>query len=372
VKSFGYRLEVGGSGPDKDVRDRIEQLEVEDHADLADVVRIRLTTAVTKAGAGWSVVDDELFRRLAEVKVLVAVGDSVESLVTANVIDVSTNLSVAPGASTVDVVAMDPTVRMDLEEKIRAWPDQADSDIASAIFGEYGFTPVVDSTQPSRSELVTTTLQRASDIRFLRQLAYRNGFECYVETNARSGAVEGHFHAPKLDTETQGVLAVDMGAATNVNTFNARYDMLKPAQAKLAGLAIEGQDEQKGEAESAAAKTLGRTPVLSGDSPRIVLPAQTGLVDGGELQTYAQAVADRTSWAIVAEGDLNTVAYGGPLRAKRPVLVRGAGKQFSGTYYVERVLHVFTGGSYVQRFTLRRNALGLAGDEQFAQVEQTA
>jgi len=54
------------------------------------------------------------------------------------------------------------------------------------------------------------------------------------------------------------------------------------------------------------------------------------------------------------------------MRAKRPILVRGVGQQFSGTYYVERVLHTIkSDGTYVQRFTLRRNALGLKGGEQF-------
>jgi len=86
----------------------------------------------------------------------------------------------------------------------------------------------------------------------------------------------------------------------------------------------------------------------------------------GELQVLAQAVVDRSAWAIVAEGELNTVAYGGVLRAKRPVSVRGAGRQFSGTYYVEKVLHSFTADGYKQRFTLKRNALGLTGSEKFS------
>ncbi|MCM3906046.1 MAG: hypothetical protein ND866_30550, partial [Pyrinomonadaceae bacterium] len=52
-------------------------------------------------------------------------------------------------------------------------------------------------------------------------------------------------------------------------------------------------------------------------------------------------------------------------RAKRPILVRGAGQQFSGTYYVERVNHILTPDSYKQNFTLRRNAVGLSGQESF-------
>ena len=101
-----------------------------------------------------------------------------------------------------------------------------------------------------------------------------------------------------------------------------------------------------------------------------MLPSRTGLVRAGELQTYAQAVVDQSSFAITARGELNTVAYNGILRAKRPVSVRGAGRQFSGTYYVERVSHIFTADSYKQSFSLRRNAVGLSGREKF--VETTA
>ena len=47
-------------------------------------------------------------------------------------------------------------------------------------------------------------------------------------------------------------------------------------------------------------------------------------------------------------------------------MVRGVGRQFSGRYYVERVLHTIGGdGTYTQRFTLRRNATGLTGQENF-------
>jgi uncharacterized protein len=76
-------------------------------------------------------------------------------------------------------------------------------------------------------------------------------------------------------------------------------------------------------------------------------------------------VADQSALAITADGELNTVAYGRLMRAKRPILVRGAGQQFSGTYYVERVHHILTPDSYKQNFTLRRNAVGLPGRESF-------
>jgi len=188
-----------------------------------------------------------------------------------------------------------------------------------------------------------------------------------VEMNPSTGVIEGHFHRPRLEQSPQGVLSVNMGEATNVNSFNARYDMLRPTTAQVTGLDIETQSDQPAQAARPALPGLGKQPALNGDRPRRVLLSQTGQARTGELQTRAQAVADRSAWAITADGELNTVAYGGILRAKRPVNVRGAGKQFSGTYYVRKVLHTFSGDSYTQRFTLRRNALGLTGQERFVE-----
>jgi len=272
------------------------------------------------------------------------------------------------------VVAMDPTVLMNLDEQVRAWPDMADSDIASALFSEYGFEAEVETTSISHQEIQTKTIQRGTDIQFLQMLAKRNGYECYVETSLSGGSARatGHFHKPKVDERPQGVLTVNMGEATNINSFKARYDMLKPVIAKATGLEIESQSDQPAMAEGASLKDLGKSPAAMSDRPRRVLLSGTGLAGTGELQTYAQAVVDESSWAITAEGELNTAAYGGILRAKSPVLVRGAGKQFSGLYYVEKVLHVFAGEGqgYVQRFALRRNALGLTKREDFSEDAQ--
>jgi len=113
-------------------------------------------------------------------------------------------------------------------------------------------------------------------------------------------------------------------------------------------------------------KPLGKDESGPDDQPRKVLLSGTGLAQAGELQTYAQAVADESAWALTAEGELDTAAYGGVLRARRPVLVRGAGQRLSGAWYVERVLHTFTADGYTQRFALRRNALGVTGQERFA------
>jgi len=273
------------------------------------------------------------------------------------------------------VVAMDPTVLMHLEERVKAWPNMKDSDVAAAIFSDpaYQFTPVVDDTQWTRDENDHTLLQRSTDIQFLQQLADRNGFECFVELNPATGAVEGHFHPPRHDGQAQGVLTVNMGAATNVNRFRARFDMLGPTAAQATTLDVEDGSDQSGQADAASQGGLGREEATATDRPRRVLLSQLAMAQSGEAQRYAQAVVDRSSWAIVAEGELNTVAFGGLLRAKRPVMVRGVGRTLSGRYYAERVLlSIGADGTCTQRFTLRRNAVGLTGRERFESEEAVA
>ncbi|MCC7174000.1 MAG: hypothetical protein IT159_02295 [Bryobacterales bacterium] len=364
--AISYTLTIGGAPAPAALIAAVQSIQVEDHAELADLLRIKLTVGVRSDGRGWTVLDDDIFSRLASVSVAIRVANTRETLIHAYVVETSVNFSAQPGQSILTVVAMDPTVLMNLEEKIKPWPDMADSSIATAIFSDYGFTPQVRDSQPARADNEHRVIQRATDIAFLSQLAERNGYECYVETNA-AGQVEGHFHPPDTSQQPQGVLTLNMGEATNVRSFSVRNDMLRPVTVQAKGLEVESGSEQPAESQSQSGGGLGSAATVASDRPRKILLAGTGLAKAGELQTAAQAVVDRSAWAITAEGELDASTYGGVLRAKRPVTVRGAGRALSGTYYVQRVLHTFTAEGYRQQFSLRRNASGLTGQESFTE-----
>lgn len=364
-----YQLLVDGSPASAAVLAAVKKIEIEDHASMADMMKLHLAVAVRERGDGWTVLDDDVFHRLAKLRVNVTVGTGPSlPLLEAYVVHVDTKFSNDPGGSELVVTAMDPTVLMHLEEKVKSWPNQKDSDIAQSIFTDsaYSFSAVVDDTQLSRDEEDHTVTQRGTDIQFLQQLAERNGFECFV-TLTDAGTVEGHFHAPKPDGEAQGVLTVNMGSATNVNTFQAKFDMIAPAVAKAATIDPDDASSQSGDASRAQqSDSMGDSSATPTDRPRTVLLSGLAMAQSGEVQRYAQSVVDRSSWSILAEGALDTVAYAKVLRAKAPVMVRGAGQQFSGRYYVERVLHTIAGdGTWTQQFTARRNATGLTRRENF-------
>lgn len=368
MAEVSYQLTIDGDAAPPELVDALQRLEVEEHADMASIMRLTVAVAVAPDGGSWTVVDDGIFSRFSELALSIKVGsDDPEPVLTAYVIETRTVFAESPGESSVDVVAMDATALMNLEEKVRPWPNMADSDIAQAIFGEYGLRPVVESAEPTRQEDDVVSIQRGTDAQFLKLLAARNGFDLFVSSGA--GGVEGHFHPPKLDEAPQGVLTVGFGGAANVARLTVTNDALRPTVADAGHMAAESGEDQSGSADAASLPDLGGASVLPGPKRRTTLLSGTGVVDTAQLQTFAQGVVDRSTWSVRAEGELSTMRYEGVLRARRPVSVRGVGLTLSGPYYVERVLHAFTEEGYSQQFTLRRNALGLSGAEDFAASE---
>jgi hypothetical protein len=147
--------------------------------------------------------------------------------------------------------------------------------------------------------------------------------------------------------------------------------MLGPTTAAATVLDYEQKSNEPGRANSTSQTVLGGAESTAADRPRKVLLSGLGMGQSAEVQRYAQSVVDRSAWAITAEGEVNTAAFGSVLHAKQPVMVRGVGRAFSGRYYVYKVVHLITSdGTYLQRFTLRRNALGVTSRDQFRSDDQ--
>lgn len=349
-----------------DVVDAVEQIDIERSLEKADVLRLRLGVALSDEGDRWVIADDGIFDRLTSIRLMLTLGLGLPIVVfDGHVAETELQFSEEPGASSLTVVALDITASMNLDERIREWPNMPDSAIAALIFGEYALVPVVDFTQPVRTQVDTTVIQRDTDIRFLRHLAHRNGFDLYVKPTPLPGVVEGHFHRPLLDLPPQGVLSVNFGELTNVRSFRVRRQMFRPAMADARGVDAKTVQKQAASASTAENTELGRESFFT--SARTVAVRGQGLSQTGELQTFAQASADRSAWAITVEGELETAVYGDALEVGQTVLVRGAGPTHSGTYFVERVHHLIDGETYTQQFTLRRNAVAPLGTEMYLQ-----
>lgn len=360
-----FTLGLGDRAAPPELLEAVQAIEVENHAEQADMLRLRLATSVARAGGRWDLLDAGLLRRLANIRVGIRIGDDpVQPLIDAYLIDLKAEFSNDPGRSSVEVVGMDGSTLLQLEQRVRAWPEQSDAQIAETIFDEAGLATEVEPTQAARASRHETTVQRGDDLSFLRRLAERNGFEVYLEVGPDGRGV-GHFHAPRLEQKPQAVLNVSMGPATNVDGFKVQHDMLRPTTARAAGLDAETRREQPADAGAPRQQALGAAPAVGGERQRVELLSGTGLSQASELQTAAQAVVDRAAMALKAEGTVYPADLGSVLRAKHPILVRGAGQELSGTWYVIRVRHELGAEGYAQQLELRRNATGLTRDEEF-------
>src|SRR5262249_15499472 len=160
-------------------------------------------------------------------------------------------------------------------------------------------------TPPSLIEPEGTTTQRGTDIRFLKRLAVRNGFDCYVQPEPLTGLDFGYFRPPSLTGLPQAVLSVNMGPETNVSDFRVQYEMLRPTTVIAAGLDVPTKAPQPALAPAALQFPLGIEGALTRIlPPPIVRPADTGLPRSSDLQTFAQSIVDRSTWAISVEGKL--------------------------------------------------------------------
>lgn len=362
----GYTLLIGLVPASEDLVDAIQQIEVECTLDQASVLRLRFGTPATEIG-DWSILDLDPFRPLTPLQVRLQSGAGApEALINAFVTEHKVTYSEA-GGSTLEVTALDATYAMNLEEKVTSWPNLPDSAIAAAIFGQHTIVPRVDPTPPVLTEPEGTTIQRGTDIRFLRRLARRNGFDCYVQPEPLSGLDVGHFHKRQLTGPPQAVLSVELGTDTNVQDFSVRYELTRATSVTAAGLDVLTKAPQPALAPVALERPLGIEGTLMRQlPPPSIRPADTGLPRTAELQRAAQAIVDRSTWSVVAQG---TVGLDVPLlRPGGLVSIRGAGRLYNGSYVLTLVHHTIQPDGVEQRFEAARNAVSETGTESYREA----
>jgi len=366
-----YAVVLGQAPAGPDLMAAVQDIEIEQSIDLASIVRIRLGLAETRDGTDWDMLKDDPFKPLTSLTVRVVLGSKPVTLINSYLTGQMAQFADEPGRSTLEVIGLDATLLMNLEEKIRPWPNLSDSDIAQQIFADYPLQAQVSATPGSLRDPEGTPTQRSTDMRFVRRLAQRNGFECYVHPDPDSGSDTVYFGPPRPGDPHQAVLTIGGGQTNNVSEFEVRYDMLRPTTVAASALDVSSKTTQPVTVSDVSRQTQGRAGVLGRlTNPPLVRPAQTGLMHTNDLHAMAQGVVDRASWAIIAEGTVGPDA--GSLRPGLPLNIRGAGALLSGSYYVTRVTHSLGGQGYLQRFQARRNTVDTTQREGYQEDPASA
>lgn len=359
-------IEIDGEEAE-DLYDDLVGLDVELSDELPATFRLCVALSKQPDDGAWSYQDEERFRIWKRVTVSIGFVDSgPEELIHGFITRVEPRFSADEGESLLEVTGMDGSTLMDREEKLRSWPNKKDSDIASEIFRSYPFTPAVEPTEVVHDEAVSTVMQRETDLTFLKRLALRNGFDCWVE------GTTAHFRPVDQDSPPQPVLAAHFGDETNLICFSAAVDALQAARVRmfqvdrrskqvLVAGAEESEGERMGELDAGALLPDGVT------TQPTVYVAHNAATGRPEMDAMVRRLFDEGASFVTGQGEIDSAAYRHVLKPRGRVTIKGVGESYSGVYYVSFVRHTVTRDGYSQFFRARRDALRPTGDEDFSQ-----
>jgi hypothetical protein len=302
-------------------------------------------------------------RAFARVALVVTFGALPQMLMDGIVTEVRWTPGDRPGAATLVVTGEDVSCLLDRTERDVEHPALDDHPQVLAILARYatdGILPMVVPTPSADPPLPTDRIptQHGTDLEHVVGLARRHGYVAYAVPGPAPGTSRFYW-GPPVRAGVQAALSVDLGPATNVTALSFRTEAWAPTF-------VNGSVVDR--------RTGGTVPVVAPSSTRLPLAAvplwqsaradvrERRLRDAGSdaigAQAHAQAQVDRSVDAVIAEGELDGGRYGGVLRPRGLVGVRGAGWSHDGFWYVRRVEHTLAPGSYRQAFTLARDGHG--------------
>lgn len=271
--------------------------------------------------------------------------------------------------SQVVVTGEDVSVLMDLYEYSLEYPLMPDAAIAGTVLLKWmplGITPRVHPTPTSGLGFTDVPQQVGTDRKYLMELAGAHGYVFYIAPGGSVGDNDAYWGPPPRDATPQPALSLDQAGAGAVSEISFAYDALAPQRVYGAvlntttNLVIPLMVPVSSRTGRLAAKPQPDDPpdVMGVPFVRTTLFDHQGL---GVVTALAKgfATVDVSSDAVVtATGRLDALRYGRPLVAPGVVPLRGAGQNFDGLYYVQKVKHVISRSAYSQDFVLTREGLG--------------
>lgn len=269
-----------------------------------------------------------------------------------------------PGTATLTIKGLDVSVMMDRQEKSVEHPAQDETIIANKIiasYAQYGLIPMVipplaiDPPIP----IERTPVQQGTDLDYLRRLAARHGYVFYVMPGPAPFTNIAYFGPNLRPGVPQRAITVNMGPETNATLDEARDDALGPKR-------VEGQVQDRNTNQTMPVRSVvpARVPLASQPNwlvnmanVRVEQQRSSGL-SVSQAMGRAQGAMEASVDAVKLEGELDAGSYGGVLKSRELVGVRGAGYQNDGFFYVKKVTHKVEPGKYRQRFLLTREGKG--------------
>jgi hypothetical protein len=263
---------------------------------------------------------------------------------------------------TLTVTGEDLSKAMDMQDwsglPFPAMPIEARVALLCAKYAAFGLIPLVIPSLftdfPIPVERIPS--QMGTDLQYIHQLADQVGYVFYVEPGPVPGTNVAYF-GPEIKVGVpQPALNVDMDALTNVESMSFAFD---PTKGVLPIVFIQNP--------------LVRVPIpipipnlnplqpplgaLSTPISNLTMMKDTAKMSPMQALSAGLAEAKKSQDSVTADGSLDVLRYGRPLKARQLVGVRGAGTAYDGLYYVKSVTSTLKRGEFKQSFQLTRNGL---------------
>jgi len=293
---------------------------------------------------------------------------------TANVLidGVVTKNDLSPGDkgsnSTLTIWGKDLTVLMDQSNwsgfPYPAMPAEARIGLILLKYSLFGIVPIVI---PSVLLFVPLPIdqipsQQGTDLQYIKYLAEQAGYVFYIDPGPVPGVSKAYWGPQVKVGPVQPALSSDMDAYTNVESLHFSFNQ---EQNKIPLVYIYNS-------ETGISIPIPIPPITPLNPPLgVIPPLPTNLLppdlsafrDDLGKRPIPQAImmglaeAAQNAEALTCDGSLDVTRYGGVLKSRQLVGVRGSGPAFDGLYYVKSVTHKIKRGEYKQDFNLTRNGL---------------
>jgi hypothetical protein len=268
-----------------------------------------------------------------------------------------------PGQSTLTITGEDLSVLMDVVDmsfmRYPAMPEVARLYVILAKYLAFGIVPIVLPPIPPDIPIPTHEIptHRGTDLAYIKQLAQDAGYVFYVDPGPLPGQSIAYFGPDIRIPVPQSALNINMDAMTNVDSMTFSFDGL--AKKIIVYTVLDPVTQKIPIPIPLPNLSLLRPPL----GAKIPVPSKIEFANDGTAQSMPKAIQKmlgmtfNASDSIGVSGTLDVVRYGGILRSKMLVGVRGAGIAYDGLYYVNSVTHELKRGQYKQSFQLSRDGL---------------
>jgi phage protein D len=344
----GFEVLINGSALSAVEGAHVVHVSVEQATELPDIFSLEIVASDELDDQFMWVDDEGLFPVGGSVEVKLGYADQLASLFKGEITGLEPSFA-AGRAPTLVVRGYDRRHRLARGRNTRSFVKKKDSDIATQIAGESNLNADVTD-----SGLIHDYVLQANqtDFEFLLERARRINYEVVVEDKTLS------FRPVANDRGAEVSLAAD----SDLFEFRPRLS----AAGQVSEVAVRGWDPKNKKAIVGKSQSGDEVSKMGGKQAGAALSRRAfGGATGALSRTpvASQAEADRMAVASLNGTALELItgeaACDGStsLRPGKVVEITGAGKRFSGLYYVTAVAHVITGEGYTTRFSFRRNAL---------------